>query len=237
MDMTPRALIFDVFGTLVDWRSGVAREAERVLAVVRPGLDGGAFAEEWRARYQPGMEPIRRGERPFVDLDTLHAESLEGGLARHGIADLAPAARRELVLAWHRLDAWPEVPAALARLSERYLLAPCSNAHVAMAVAHARRNRFPWDAVLGAGFSRDYKPKANVYREAVAALGCEPGEVVMVAVHSSDLAAAAACGLRTAHVARPLERGPAGGGETAPSVPVDLAAADLGDLARQLLGG
>lgn len=228
--MAVRALIFDVFGTLVDWRTGVAREVERVL---RQGVDGGAFADSWRDLYQPGMAPVREGRRPFVDLDVLHAESLEAVLERFGRTDASPDARRELILAWHRLDAWPEVPDALAGLRERYILAPCSNAHVAMAIAHARRNRFPWDAVLGAGLVRDYKPNAAVYRGSVEALGLPLDAVMMVAAHSSDLAAAAAYGLKTAHVARPQERGPAGG-ETAPSVPVDLAASDLADLARQL---
>jgi 2-haloacid dehalogenase len=204
------------------------------LGPFRPDLDGGAFARAWRDRYQPGMEPIRQGARPYTDLDTLHGESLEGVLAGlHLAAAVPPEARHELVLAWHRLDAWPEVPDALARLRERYLLAPCSNAHVRLAIAHARRNRLPWDTVLGAEIAQDYKPKPAVYLRAVEALRLQPDEVVMVAAHSSDLAAAAACGLATAHVARPGESGP-GTGESAPLVPVDVAASDLADLARQL---
>ena len=155
-------------------------------------------------------------------------------MAGLNLADAVPeAARRELVLAWHRLDAWPEVPDALGRLRDKYLLAPCSNAHVRLAIAHSRRNRLPWDAVLGAEFAQDYKPKPAVYLRAVEALRLQPGEVMMVAAHSSDLAAAAACGLATAHIARPNESGP-GTGETGPRVPVDHAASDLADLARQL---
>lgn len=229
--MAIRALVFDTFGTLVDWRSGVAREAERRV----PGLDGGAFADAWRARYQSSMEPVRAGRRPFVDLDVLHAESLEAVLAQFGRAGVAADAKRELVLAWHRLDAWPEVPAAMARLRETFVLAPLSNGHVRLIVALARRNGLVFDAVLGAGFSRDYKPKPALYRDAVAALGLSAGETLMVAAHSSDLAAAAGEGLATAHLARPHENGPAGG-ETGPSVPVTYAAADLADLARQLGG-
>lgn len=231
--MAIEALVFDVFGTLLDWRSGVAREAARILG---PRLDpdrAGALADAWRARYQPVMEAVRSGARPWADLDTLHAQGLDEVLPALGLADVDAAARRDLVQAWHRLDAWPEVGVALARLKVRYLLAPVSNAHVRMAIALARRNAFPWDAVLGAEFARGYKPQAVVYERAVEALGLAPGQVLMVAAHSDDLAAAAACGLSTAHVARPHERGP-GGGETGPRGPVDYAAADLEDLAAQL---
>ncbi|WP_018260290.1 haloacid dehalogenase type II [Methylobacterium sp. WSM2598] len=231
--MAVQALIFDVFGTLLDWHGGVAREAERLLRPLRPDLDGSAFARAWRARYQPGMEPIRQGTRPFADLDALHAESLEDLLAAEGLAGIPSETKRALVLAWHRLDAWPDVAEGLARLRPHFLLAPCSNAHIRLAIAHARRNRLPWDAVLGAELARDYKPKPAVYLAAAQALRLAPEEVVMVAAHSSDLAAAAACGLGTAHIARPDETGP-GGGEAGPSVPVDVSAADLGDLARQL---
>lgn len=225
-----RALVFDVFGTLVDWRSGIAREAERVLG---PGIDGGAFADAWRAHYQPSMEPIRAGLRPWVDLDTLHAESLKDVLAERGLTLPDAEAERALVGAWHRLDGWPEVREAMAALHRRYRLAPLSNAHVRLAVDLARHNGWTFDAILGGGFSRDYKPKPALYRDAVAALGFAPPEILMVAAHSSDLAAAAGEGLSTAHIARPREHGPAGG-ETGPRVPVTYAAMDLADLAHQL---
>ncbi|KQP58804.1 haloacid dehalogenase type II [Methylobacterium sp. Leaf108] len=228
--MAIRALVFDVFGTLVDWRSGVAREAARLLG---PGLDGGAFADAWRARYQPSLEPVRAGMRPFVDLDTIHAESLGDVLAQFGMADTPDAVRAELVQAWHRLDAWPEVPDALRRLRKNHLLAPNSNAHLRLIADLARRNGLIFDAILGAGYSRDYKPKPALYRDAVAAFGFAPEETLMVAAHSGDLAAATRHGLSTAHIARPREHGP-GGGETAPGVPVTIAARDLADLADRL---
>ncbi|MFC6788418.1 haloacid dehalogenase type II [Methylobacterium komagatae] len=231
--MTIRALVFDVFGTLVDWRSGVAREAQRLLSAHAPGLDAGAFADAWRGRYDPSMETVRSGARPFVDLDTLQTESLPEVLAAFGISGVPETVRAELVQAWHRLDAWPEVPAAMARLRERFLLAPNSNGPVRLMVDLARRNGLIFDAVLGAGYSRDYKPKPALYRDAVAAFGFAPEETMMVAAHSNDLAAAASHGLATAHLARPSEHGPAGG-ETAPSVPVTYAARDLADLADQL---
>jgi 2-haloacid dehalogenase len=231
--VTVRALVFDVFGTLVDWRSGVAREAGRLLAPVAPNLDAGAFADAWRARYNPSMETVRSGARPYVDLDTLQAESLPDVLAQFGITGVSEGVQRELVQAWHRLDAWPEVPDALRRLREKHLLAPNSNGHVRLMADLARRNGLIFDAILGAGYSRDYKPKPALYRDAVAAFGFAAGETMMVAAHSNDLAAAASHGLSTAHIARPHEHGPAGG-ETAPTVPVTHAARDLADLADQL---
>lgn len=231
--MTVRALVFDVFGTLVDWRSGVAREAARLLAPVAPNLDAGAFADAWRARYNPSMETVRSGARPYVDLDTLQAESLPDVLAQFGIAGVSGDVQRELVQAWHRLDAWPEVPDALRRLRQKHLLAPNSNGHVRLMVDLARRNGLIFDAVLGGGYSRDYKPKPALYRDAVAAFGFAAGETMMVAAHSNDLAAAASHGLATAHIARPHEHGPAGG-ETAPTVPVTYAAQNLTDLADRL---
>ncbi|MEE7450873.1 haloacid dehalogenase type II [Methylobacterium radiotolerans] len=231
--MTVRALVFDVFGTLVDWRSGVAREAARLLAPVAPNLDAGAFADAWRARYNPSMETVRSGARPYVDLDTLQAESLPDVLAQFGISNVTADVQKELVQAWHRLDAWPEVPDALRRLREKHLLAPNSNGHVRLMVDLARRNGLIFDAVLGGGYSRDYKPKPALYRDAVAAFGFAAGETMMVAAHSNDLAAAASHGLATAHIARPHEHGPAGG-ETAPTVPVTYAARDLTDLADRL---
>ena len=231
--MTVRALVFDVFGTLVDWRSGIAREATRLLTPVAPNLDAGAFADAWRARYNPSMETVRSGARPYVELDTLQAESLPDVLAQFGIAGVSEDVQRELVQAWHRLDAWPEVPDAMRRLREEHLLAPNSNGHVRLMADLARRNGLIFDAVLGAGYSRDYKPKPVLYRDAVAAFGFAAGETLMVAAHSNDLAAAASHGLATAHIARPHEHGPAGG-EAAPTVPVTYAAQNLADLADQL---
>jgi 2-haloacid dehalogenase len=228
-----RALVFDVFGTLVDWRGSIAREVCEVLARRGGALDWHAFADAWRAQYQPAMEEVRSGQIPFSKLDVLHRRNLEVVLKQFDIRDLDEATRVHLNLAWHRLDAWPDVAPGLQRLRERYRIAPCSNGNVSLMVDLARRNGLPWDAILGAEFARDYKPKAVVYRSAAAAFDCEPAQVLMVAAHSSDLAAAAAAGLRTAHIARPDEKGP-GRGEHGPSVPVDFAARNLLDLADQL---
>jgi 2-haloacid dehalogenase len=231
--MTIQALVFDVFGTLMDWRTSIAREATRLLPPQGPDFDAGAFADAWRRRYQPSMEPIRDGSRPFVDLDTLHGESLPLVLADFGIADVPASVQADLVQAWHRLDAWPEVPEAMARLRTRFYLAPNSNGPIRLMADLARHNGLVFDAVLGASYSRDYKPKPALYRDAAAAFGLAPGATMMVAAHSDDLKAAASHGLATAHIARPTEHGPAGG-EVAPTVPMTYAAADLADLATQL---
>ncbi len=229
-----KALFFDVFGTTVDWRSGVAREAKSILGARGYALDWPAFADAWRAEYQPGMEEVRSGRIPFSKLDVIHRRMLERIRPKFGLEQVGEPILRELNLAWHRLDAWPEVPAGLRRLRQRFLLAPVSNGNISLMVDIARRNDFHWDAILGAEIAGDYKPKPRVYLAAAEALDLQPGQCMMVAAHSSDLAAAAAVGLRTAHVARPAEHGP-GHGETAPTVPVDVAAGSFLDLADKLL--
>lgn len=228
-----KALFFDVFGTLVDWRTGVAREAKTILAPRGHALDWLAFADAWRGEYQGAMEEVRAGRIPFCKLDVLHRRNLDRILPGFDLAGLGEDDRRELNLAWHRLDAWPEVPSALVRLRRRFKLAPVSNGNISLMVDLARRNAFPWDAILGAELAGDYKPKPRVYLAAADAFDLHPSECMMVAAHSDDLAAAAAAGLRTAHVARPDEKGK-GRGECAPNIGVDFAAKDLGDLADKL---
>jgi len=228
-----RALFFDIFGTMVDWRSSIAREAEAILHPQGFDLDWAAFADAWRGEYQPGMEEVRSGRIPFSKLDVLHRRNLERFLPRFHVTGLNEATLHDLTLAWHRLDAWPEVPAALARLKTKFIIAPVSNGNISLMVDLARRNNLPWDAILGAEVAGDYKPKPRVYLAACEALDLTPAQCMMVAAHSNDLAAAAQCGLRTAHVARPDEHGP-GTGETGPRVPVDFAAKDLAELAGKL---
>jgi len=234
--MTPavKALFFDVFGTMVDWRTGIAREVAAVLQPRGYALEWPAFADAWRDEYQPAMEEVRAGRLPFCKLDVLHRRNLERVLRRFGISGLDEASLVNLNLAWHRLDAWPDVPTGLVRLKTQFLLAPVSNGNISLMVDLARRNGLPWDAILGAEVAGDYKPKPRVYLAAAEAFDLAPRECIMVAAHSSDLAAAAACGLRTAHVARPNEKG-VGRGEGAPSIVVDVAAKDLEDLAGRLL--
>jgi len=232
MAAPPKALFFDVFGTLVDWRTSIAREAEIALRPLGHSLDWLAFADAWRDEYQPAMEAVRSGRMAFCKLDLLHRGNLDRIMPRFSIS--APEeVLRHLNLAWHRLDAWPDVTAGLVRLKRRYWLAPVSNGNISLMVDLARRNGFPWDAILGAEVAGDYKPKPRVYLGACEAFDLPPGDCMMVAAHSRDLSHAGACGLRSAHVARPNEHGP-GKGEAAPKVPVDFTAASLEDLADQL---
>ena len=233
MALAVKALFFDVFGTLVDWRGSIAREAEALLKPKGVALDYPAFADAWRGEYQGAMEEVRAGRIAFCKLDVLHRRNLELTLKRFGVADLSEDDKRKLNLAWHRLDAWPDVARGLTRLKRNYLLAPVSNGNISLMVDLARRNDFPWDAILGAEIAGDYKPKPRVYLAAAAAFDLGPEACIMVAAHSSDLAAAAALGLRTAHVARPNEHGP-GRGEAAPTVAVDIAVKDLEELAAKL---
>jgi 2-haloacid dehalogenase len=233
MALAVRALFFDVFGTLVDWRTSIAREAEALLKPKAATLDYFAFADAWRGEYQGALEEVRAGRIGFCKLDILHRRNLELTLKRFDIGALTEDEKRNFNLAWHRLDAWPDVPTGLARLKRGYVIAPVSNGNISLMVDLARRNGFPWDVILGAEIAGDYKPKPRVYLAAAEALDLKPGTCMMVAAHSSDLAAAAALGLRTAHVARPNEHGP-GHGEAAPTVAVDIAVKDLEDLAKRL---
>ena len=233
MSRPPRALFFDVFGTLIDWRQGIARESEAILSSYGHALDWLAFADDWRARYQPTLEQVRSGKRAYEKLDALHRENVRPVLTRHGVTDVDDAMLDALTNAWRRLPAWPDVPPGLARLRERFLLAPVSNGNISMMAMLARFNDFHWDAILGAELADDYKPNAEVYLAACAAFDLAPDQCVMVAAHTYDLKAAAALGLRTAHVARPDEYGP-GKGEAAPGMAVDWAGADLVDLASRM---
>lgn len=229
----PKALFFDVFGTLVDWRSSIAREAKSMLQPEGYDLDWLGFADAWRNEYQPAMEEVRAGRIAFCKLDVLHRRNLERILPRFGITPLPDLVLDKLNLAWHRLDAWADVAAGLTRLKTRHLIAPVSNGNISLMVDLARRNGLPWDAILGSEIAGDFKPKPAVYLAACSAFDLRPDECMMVAAHSNDLAAAAACRLRTAHVARPNEHGE-GRGERAPDGPVEIAAADLLDLAQKL---
>ena len=228
-----KALVYDVFGTCVDWRNGVARDAERILKPLGYKIDWLAFADAWRALYQPSMEEVRSGREPYVKLDVLHRRMLDRIRPKFGLEKLDTKVADDLNLAWHRLDAWPDTVPGFVRLKRKFMLAPCSNGNIALMVDIARRNNIPWDAILGSEIARDFKPKPAVYLMTAAALNLQPNEVMMVAAHSDDLRQAASNGLRTAHVARPGENGP-GTGESAPRVPVDFAAKSMEDLASQL---
>jgi 2-haloacid dehalogenase len=230
-----RALTFDVFGTVVDWRSGVAREAQALLAPKGITRDWGAFADGWRARYVPAMEKVRNGERPWAILDDLHRENLVGLLADEGIGSLTDDEVDRLNHAWHRLDPWPDVVEGLVRLKRRFIVATLSNGNVALTVNMAKRAGLPWDAILGAEIARAYKPAPEAYDRAVALLGLRADQVLMTAAHTYDLDAAATRGLRTAYVHRPLEYGPASADRPRPAAGAyDLAVDSFTELADAL---
>ncbi len=226
-----KALFFDVFGTLVDWRAGVAREARLLLQPLGHALDWNHFADAWRDQYQPAMQEVRAGRRPYTKLDVLHRENLQTILPRFGLTTLDETTLDQLTLAWHRLDAWQDVAAGLARIRQQYRIAPVSNGNITLMCDLARRNDFHWDAVLGADIARNFKPAAAVYLAAAGAFDLKPSECMMCAAHVSDLEAAADNGLRTAFIARPQER-PGGGAE--PDFPADILARTTLDLAAQL---
>jgi 2-haloacid dehalogenase len=231
-----RALVFDVFGTVVDWRSGVARDAAPFLARhAKSRVDPGAFADAWRQRYDPAMDAVRSGRRPFVRLDVLHWENLVAILPAFGIdpAKVPAAELDELNLAWHRLDPWPDVVAGLTRLKRRYVIAPLSNGNVILMLDMAKRAGLPWDAILGAELAQAYKPDPEAYLRTVDILAMRPDEVCMVAAHNGDLAAARACGLATAFVPRPTEHGPGQTRDPRPEQDWDVVAPDFGALAEK----
>jgi 2-haloacid dehalogenase len=230
----PKALFFDVFGTCVDWRTSVSREIEALAARVGTSIDGTAMADAWRAEYQPQMETVRSGVRPWVNLDVLHREALDGVLAGTGLSRIDDDARAELTRAWHRLDPWPDTVGGLTRMKRDHVIAPNSNGHIALILNMARRASLPWDVILGAETAGAYKPLPEAYLRNVALIGCEPHEVMMVAAHNSDLIAAAACGMRTAFISRPTEHGPGQITDLEPERSYDLVADDLIDVARQL---
>ena len=231
------ALIFDVFGTVVDWRTGVAREVEAFFAESDRTVDPVAFADSWRAKYQPSMEQIRSGRRGYTVLDVLHRENLDATLAELGLDDAVDDdGRARLNRAWEKLPPWPDVAPGLEALHSRYLLAPCSNGSIGMMARLARFAGLPWDAIVGAEIAHDYKPQAAVYTASAAALGLAPEAVMMVAAHNFDLAAAREAGLTTAFVSRPEEYGdgPVGRPDLAPSDDWEAVVPDFMALARQM---
>jgi 2-haloacid dehalogenase len=234
--MDIRACLFDVFGTVVDWRTSVSRD----LAAFGKqkgisGIDWLEFAVEWRKLYQPSMEEVRSGARAFTILDVLHRESLDKLIARYRITGLSEADIEHMNRAWHRLDPWPDVVEGLKRLKTKFIIAPCSNGNIALMVNLAKRAGLPWDCILGAETARAYKPMPDAYLRSCAQLGLAPGSVMMVAAHNSDLKAAKAQGMKTAFVARPTEHGPGQTTDLAPDPScVDLPATDFVELAARL---
>src|SRR5215468_7344906 len=229
-----RALTFDVFGTVVDWRGSIVREGEGLGALWGIRLDWVRFADAWRALYQPSLERVRRGELPWTRLDDLHRMALEKILSDFGVTGLKEEQIEHLNRAWHRLDPWPDAIAGLSRLKRQFILATLSNGNVALLVNMAKRAGLPWDAILGAEVARHYKPQPEAYLTTASLLGLRPDECMMVAAHNGDLAAASAVGLRTAFVPRPTEHGPGQSKDVKPARDWDVVASDFVDLAARL---
>jgi len=203
-----QALLFDVFGTVVDWRTSIIDDLSGFGAAKGLKADWAQFADEWRGLYQPGLEEVRSGRRPWTILDVLHRESLDKLLARHGITGLGEADKVHINKVWHRLKPWPDSVAGLARLKSRYIIGTLSNGNVGLLTRMAKNAGLPWDVILGAETARAYKPLPQAYLASAELLNLEPGQVMLVAAHNGDLAAAANAGLRTGFVARPTEYGP-----------------------------
>ena len=230
----PRALVFDIFGTVVDWRSSIIREGQELSKRLGLAADWPALADAWRAGYAPAMDRARRGEIPWTNIDGLHRTILDEIRARFGLADLTEAEAEHLNRVWHRLDAWPDAVGGLQQLKAKVVISTLSNGNVALLVNMAKHARLPWDCVLSAELFQHYKPDPEVYQGAARLLGFARDEVMMVAAHPSDLVAAQRAGLRTAYVPRPLERGAGGWIEPVGTAVFDLTAPDFNALAAQL---
>jgi 2-haloacid dehalogenase len=231
-----KACLFDVFGTVVDWRSSVSRDlADFARQKGIRAIDWLEFTVEWRTLYQPSMEEVRSGRRAFTILDVLHRESLVKLVERYRIEGLSEADIDHMSRAWHRLDPWPDAVEGLRRLKTKFVIAPCSNGNIALMVNMAKRAGLPWDCILGAETARAYKPLPEAYLASCRQLGLAPAAVMMVAAHNGDLKAAKAQGLATAFVARPTEHGPGQTSDLAADRScVDVAAADFVELAERL---
>ena len=228
-----KALVFDTFGTVVDWRTSVAREVEDLARRKGLTVDAAKFADAWRAGYRPSMERVRSGQLPWTKLDRLHRMTLDKILPDFGITGLSDTELDTLNRAWHRLQPWPDAVAGLLRLKTKFIIAPLSNGNVSLMTDMAKHAGLPWDCILGAELARHYKPDREVYQSAADFLDLKPAEVMMVAAHSGDLTAAKDVGLRTAFVTRLLEYGPNGKPDVNAATPVDISATDFRDLARQ----
>jgi 2-haloacid dehalogenase len=229
-----RALAFDVFGTVVDWRGSIIREGELLSAAKGLQVDWPAFADAWRAGYAPAMDRTRAAGAAWLSIDVLHRQILDGLLQRFGLVSLTEPECAALNRIWHRLSPWADAVGGLNRLRTRYVTSTLSNGNVSLLVNMAKNAGLPWDCVLSAELAQKYKPDPEAYLMAARLLDVAPAELMLVAAHPSDLRAAAACGLRTAYVHRPLEFGASAGFKPAPATDFDVVAADVIDLANRL---
>jgi 2-haloacid dehalogenase len=229
-----KAMLFDTFGTVVDWRGSLIRDLSQFGAGHGLSADWAAFADRWRGQYQPQMERVRSGARPWIKLDDLHREVLDALLLDFGLAGLDEAQRRHLNKVWHRLEAWPDSVAGLTRLKRRCIIGPLSNGNVALLTHLAKHAGLPWDVILATELNRCYKPQPQAYLGACALLDLAPHEVMMCAAHNDDLRAARALGMKTAFFPRPTEHGPGQRLDLAATEAWDVVAADIVDLADRV---
>jgi 2-haloacid dehalogenase len=231
-----RAVLFDTFGTVVDWRSGIAEAVRRFAQRHQIALEANAFAIDWRKRYQPAMAEVRSGRREFVSLDVLHRENLEASLQEFGVARQAfPEADLEaLARSWRWLPPWPDSVDGISAMKQHVVVGPLSNGNTGLLVEMAKHAGLPWDVVLGSDVSQAFKPDPAAYLTPARLLGFEPGEVMLVAAHNSDLQAAQSSGLATGFVARPSEYGPGQTADLAPTGPWDVSGSTLNELAMLL---
>lgn len=229
-----KALTFDVFGTVVDWRGSIIREGQILSSSKGYTIDWGDFADEWRSGYGPAMNRVREGELPWTILDDLHRLILDDLVIKYELEDLSPDERSHLNTVWHRLSPWADSLQGLYRLKSRFLITTLSNGNVSLLTNMSKNAGLPWDAILSAELAGHYKPDPRAYLKAAELLNIAPNEILMVAAHPSDLRAAASAGLRTAYVIRPLERGPNRPINKNPPGNFDIIATDFLDLARQL---
>jgi 2-haloacid dehalogenase len=229
-----KALTFDVFGTVVDWRGSIIRDLTKFGAARGLDVDWGAFADTWRGAYRPSMDRVRRGELPWTNLDTLHRMVLNELLVKFSISGLSEADLDHLNRVWHRLDPWPDSVGGLLRLRHRFVLATLSNGNVALLTNMAKHGGLPWDCILSAELAKHYKPDPETYLTAAELLGLAPTQVMMVAAHKDDLRAAQRAGLKAAFVTRPYERGPDHTPDLTPDPGFDVNASDFHDLAEKL---
>jgi 2-haloacid dehalogenase len=230
----PIALLFDVFGTVVDWRTSLIRHLQQFGADHRLAADWANLADDWRAAYQPSMDAVRSGERPWTNLEHLHRESLDSLLANRGLNSVSEIQRQRLVLAWHCLDPWPDSVAGLTRLKSKYIIGTLSNGGVRLLADLAKYARLPWDVILSSDLFHHYKPDAQVYLSAAELLDTAPSNIMLVAAHNYDLAAARSHGFKTGFVARPTEYGPRQSKDFKADSDWDAVAGDFVELADRL---
>ena len=232
--MPAQVLVFDTFGTVVDWRSSVIAEGERLGRAKGVKVDWAAFADEWRGGYGPSMNRVRRGEVPWTKLDVLHRQTLDGLLTKFAVTTLTEDEKQQFNRVWHRLKPWPDAVAGLSRLKKRFVIAPLSNGNLSLLTNMARQAGLPWDCILSTELVRHYKPDPETYLMPGEFFDLPPAQVMMVAAHEGDLQSAQKLGLKTAYVHRPLEFGPSRQPTMPPAGRFDFTARDFRELASEL---